>query len=327
MQKFLKQILKKAKSDPQRIVFPEGTEPRVLKAVSKILKLKIAKPILLGDEKAIAKAAKKLKVNIKNAQIVNPATFPRFKEYCDKFFKLRKHKGITPQQATQTMKDLEYLGTMMVYMDDADGLVSGSTHSTADTVRPALQIIKTHSKFHKVSGVFLMMLDNKLLLFADAAIEIQPEPRDLADIAIDSANNAKRFGLKPRVAMLSFSTKGSANHPLVQKVRDAVKIIKRRKPNLPVDGEMQVDAALVPKVAKLKNRGGKIQGNANVLIFPDLGAANIAYKLVERLGGATAVGPILQGLKKPVNDLSRGCSADDIVDVTAITVIEAQHNW
>ena len=234
-----------------------------------------------------------------------------------------KNKGISKKQAAEIVKDMNYFGTMMVYMELADGMVTGTTFPTDDSIRPALQIIKTEEKFHKVSGIFFMVLEKRLLLFADAAITINPNSHDLVDIAVDTAETAKKFGIKPRVAMLSFSTKGSADHPLVDKVQEAVRMLKYERPDIIVDGDLQVDAALVPKVAKKKCPKSPIQGDANILIFPDLQSANIAYKLVERLAKAKAIGPLLQGLKKPVNDLSRGCSYQDIVNVTAFTVCES----
>jgi len=238
---------------------------------------------------------------------------------------LRKHKGITPKQAKETIKDMNYFGTMMVHMNLADGMVTGTTFPTDDSIRPALQIIKTQEKFHKVSGVFFMVLEKRLLLFADTAIMIEPNSHDLVDIAIDTAETAQKFGITPRVAMLSFSTLGSADHPNVDKVREAVRMLQDSRPDIVADGEMQVDAALVPKVAAKKCPSSPIQGDANILIFPSLEAANIAYKLVERLGEAKAIGPILQGLKKPINDLSRGCHYKDIVNVTAFTVMECEN--
>jgi phosphate acetyltransferase len=319
----LDEIKAKAKANPRRVVLPESLDERTLRAVEIIIREGLAKPILLGDEGAIRQKAGSMQVNIEGAQFIDPNKFDKFEQYSQEFFKLRKHKNITIEKARETLKDVNYLGTMMVQMGDADGLVSGATHTTADTLRPALQIIKTHEKFHKVSSLFLMMLQDRLLVFADAAIEIDPDAKDLADIAIDTVQTAKKFGIQPKVAMLSFSTNGSATHPSVEKVQEAVARVKYRMPELIIDGEMQVDAALVPEVSERKFPGSTIKGDANVLIFPNLEAANIAYKLVERLAKAQAIGPIVQGLKKPVNDLSRGCSVQDIVDVVAITAVES----
>ena len=324
MHKFVKKVRALARKKQKRIVLPEGTEQRVLKATEKILKKKIAKISLVGPEETIKKNAKKLKLKIDwdKVEIHDPEKSPLTKKYAEIFFELRKHKGISKEDAKKIIKDMNYFGTMMVYNGQADGMVTGTTYSTADSIRPALQIIKTKEKFHKVSGIFFMILEKRLLLFADAAITVEPNSHDLVDIAIDSAETAKKFELDPRIAMLSFSTKGSAKHPDVDKIKEAVALLKHKQPDLVVDGEMQVDAALVPKVAKKKCPNSTIQGDANILIFPDLEAANIAYKLVERLAKASAIGPLLQGLKKPVNDLSRGCHYKDIVNVTAFTACE-----
>lgn len=324
VEKFLQTVKEHARANPQKIVLPEGFEPRIIQAAAAMHKEKIAIPILIGNPAEITKTAQELKVNLKDIEIVDPATSEHTQKFAEKFFQMRKKKGITEKEAAETVLKVNYFGTMMVEMDYADGMISGTTWSTADTIRPALQIIKTKEAFHKVSGFFFMILENKLLLFADAAVTIDPNSRELADIAIDTAETAKRFGIQPRIAMLSFSTNGSAKHPDVDKVKEATAMVKHFAPNLPVDGEMQVDAALVPEVCERKFPASQIKGDANILIFPNLAAANIAYKLVERLAHARAVGPILQGLKKPINDLSRGCNYEDIVNLAAITTIEAQ---
>jgi len=326
MTNLIELVKEKARRRKKRIVFPEGTEERILRAIEIIQKEKIAYPILLGDEKEIIKTSKNLglKTNFENIEIYNPLKRAAQREkYSNEFFKLRKNKGITEEDARKMMENFDYYGVMMVQMGDADGMVSGARHrSTADTVTPALQIIKTKEKFHKVSGVFFMILERRLLLFADCAVTIDPNSFDLAGIGEDTAETAKRFGLDPRVAFLSFSTKGSTKHPMTQKMAEATAILKDKRPDLLVDGELQVDAALVPWIAEKKCPNSPLKGNANVLIFPDIQAANIAYKLVQRLAGAQAIGPILQGLQKPVNDLSRGCSVEDIVNLTAFTACE-----
>ncbi|MBN2458474.1 phosphate acetyltransferase [Candidatus Woesearchaeota archaeon] len=317
-------IKEKARADKKRIVFPESTEPRILQACERIYREGIAVPILIGNPDEIQAKTKELDLALGNIGIVNPANFTDYKRYANELYSLRKEKGMSIEEAHKTLQDYTYFGTMMVHLGDADGLVSGSVHSTGDTVRPALQIIKTKEKYHKVSGLFLMILKDKTYLFADCAVTINPSAQELAEIAIDSEKTAKKFGITPKVAMLSFSTKGSAKHEFVDKVIEATNIVKKRCPDLIVDGEMQVDAAIVERVCMTKCPGCALKGDANVLIFPDLQAGNIAYKLVERIAKAHAVGPILQGLRKPVNDLSRGCSVQDIIDVTAITAVEAQ---
>lgn len=324
MKSFLQKIYTSAKKHPKRIVFPEGEDERVLKAIEIIQKENFAYPILLGDIKTIQKKAKKLKINWDKIEIHNPKTSSLKEKYTKRLFKLREKKGLTLNEAKKKIKDKNYFGTMMVENNYADGMITGSSSTTAEAIRPALEIIKTHEKFHKVSGIFFMILDKQLLLFADTSIIINPSVSDLVDITIDSSKTAKKFGIKPRIALLSFSTKGSAITAETKKIQEALKKIKKKDPSLIIDGEMQVDAALVKEVAKKKCPNSVIQGNANVLIFPNLEAANIAYKLVERLAGAKAIGPFLQGLKKPINDLSRGCSYEDIVNVTAFTVCECE---
>ena len=324
MQDFMKVIKEKARQNKKTIVFPESDDERILSATSAILEQGIANIILLGNEETIKSKASELNININEARIIDPNTFEKFEEYANTFYELRKHKGITLEQAKEILKDLNYFGTMLVHMNEADGLVSGATHTTADTIRPALQIIKTKDKYHKVSSFFFMQLKEKIFIFADCAVIINPDAEELAQIALDSARNAKKFGFDPRVAMLSFSTKGSAKHELVDKVTQALEIAKNKDPNLVIDGEMQVDAAIVPAICEKKCKDCTLHGDANILIFPDLQSGNIAYKLVERLAKANAIGPIMQGLNKPVNDLSRGCDVQDIIDVTSITVVEAQ---
>lgn len=326
MKSFLKKVKKQAKANPKHIVFPEGSEERILHATAEVSKQKLAKLTLVGNPTSIKKKAKdlKLKIDWEKVDIIDNKRSKLLKEFAKEFYELRKHKGITEKQAAETVKDINYFGTMMVHLGYADGMVTGTTFPTDDSIRPALQIIKTKEKFHKVSGVFFMIWEKRLLLFADAAITVDPNSHDLVDIAIDTAETAKKFDIEPRIALLSFSTKGSADHPLVDKIQEAVNLLKNERPDIIVDGDLQVDAALVPSVAKRKCPDSPLEGKANILIFPDLESANIAYKLVERLAKAKAIGPLLQGLKKPVNDLSRGCSYQDIVNLTAFTVCECQ---
>jgi phosphate acetyltransferase len=332
MKDFIARIKAQAKKDPKRIVYPESTEERTLKALQIIIKEKTAKPILIGKPAEVKNAIKKLKLNLKDVPIIDhlaPDNAKKLERYANDLFNLRKDKGVTIEQARQLIREPIYYGTMMVHLGEADGLISGAVHSTGHTVLPALQIIKTREKFHKVSGVFFVKFKKEIMLFADAAVTIEPDAHDLAEIAIDTARTAVRFGIEPRVAMLSFSTKGSANHPLAKKMIEATEIArdkaKKLLPEAVIDGEMQLDAAVEPWVAKIKCPDALIKGDANVLIFPDLQAANIGYKLATFFGHAEAIGPILQGLRKPVNDLSRGCTVKDIVDITAMTVIEAHH--
>lgn len=322
----IQDIKQRAKSLNKKILFPESFDDRTLKAIEIIVKEQTVQPVLLGKETVIKDQAAKLGLQIDWSKVtfIDQTDAALQEKYAAALFELRKNKGMTLDEAKKLMLDINYFSVMVVEMGEVDGLVSGATSSTGSTVRPALQIIKTKEKFHKVSGIFFMVMESRLLLFADCAVNIDPNSHDLADIAIDTAETAKRFGIEPRVAMLSFSTNGSAKHPMVDKVREAIQLIHDRRPDLIIDGEMQVDAALVPEIAARKYPNSKIKGDANILIFPDLQAGNIAYKLVERLAKAKAIGPILQGLKKPVNDLSRGCSAEDIADLAAFTACEAQ---
>lgn len=326
------QIRQRAKKGLKKIVLPEGEEPRMVKAAQIVYQEGFAELIFLGKEKKIKEIAKKIHVDFpKEIQIIDPEVSDDLPSYAETYYHLRKNKGMSLQEAKQLLKDPLYYGALMVYQDDADGLVAGSIHATGDVFRPALQTIKTSDKVKIVSSSFILIVpecnygENGALLFADCALFPNPNPEELADIAIASANTAKvLMGVEPKVAMLSFSTKGSAQHPLVDKVVQATEIARKKAPDLKIDGELQADAALIPEIGKRKAPDSTIAGRANVLIFPDLQAANIAYKLVQRLAKADAIGPISQGMRKPVNDLSRGCTAEEIADVVAVTVLQAQ---
>lgn len=329
---FTEKVWKLAQQELKKIVLPEGDEERNLKAAEIIHNNKIAHVVLVGNETTIKENAKNLGVNISGIEIIDPLTSAKTAEYANAFYELRKSKGVTEEKALATVKDPVYYGTMMVKVGDADGLVSGAVHSTGDLLRPGLQIIKTAPGIKVVSSFFVMEVpnspygDNGTLLFGDCAVNPNPSAEELASIAISTADNAKALcGIDPKVAMLSFSTMGSAKHEYVDKVVEATKIAKEARPDLAIDGELQLDAAIVGKVAKLKAPNSTVAGNANVLIFPDLQAGNIGYKLVQRFAGAEAIGPICQGFAKPINDLSRGCSYEDIVNVVAITAVQAQN--
>lgn len=304
------------------IVFPEGLDERILAAAERLASEQIIKPILLGNKQEIQQKAEKLNLTIGGMEILDPNTFEGMDEMVLSFVERRKGK-VTEEDARKILLDENYFGTMLVYMKKADGLVSGAAHSTADTVRPALQIIKTKKGVQKTSGVFIMVRNEEKYVFADCAINIAPDSQDLAEIAIESAKTAEMFSITPKVAMLSFSTKGSAKSPETEKVVEAVRMAQERAPKLVLDGEFQFDAAFVPSVAQKKAPNSAIKGDANVFIFPSLEAGNIGYKIAQRLGGFEAVGPILQGLNAPVNDLSRGCSEEDVYKLALITAAQA----
>ena len=324
-------IREKAKKNPKIIVLPEGEEPRMIKAAETIINEGFASLILLGIEENIKSKARELGIDLSNKiQIINPKDSKKLKEYAESYYQLRKNKGVSSDEAYQLLENPLYFGALMVYHDDADGLVAGSINATGDVFRPALQTIKTAPGINIVSSSFVMVIpdcpygEKGIMVFADCALNPEPNTEQLADVAIASAATGKALvGFEPKVAMLSFSTKGSGKHPLVDKVIEATKIAKEKKPELLIDGELQADAALIPSIGEQKAPNSKIAGKANVLIFPDLHSGNIAYKLIERLAKAEAIGPISQGMRKPVNDLSRGCSVEDIVNVVAITVLQA----
>ncbi len=321
MSEFLDRMKAAAKADKKTIVLPEGEDPRTIEAARAIVEEGLADLIILGDPAAI---------DVPGVTVVDPKTSDKHEAYAQKFAELRAKKGVTIEQAREQMDDATYFGTMMVKMGDADGLVSGACHSTANTLRPALQILKTAPGTKLVSAFFVMCTSTDFgqdgtLMFADCGLNIDPSAEELSEIAIATGNTWKQFMTdEPKVAMLSFSTKGSAKGDVPTKVQEATQLVHEKAPELALDGDLQLDAALVQSVADLKAPRSAVAGKANILVFPDLEAGNIGYKLVQRFAGAEAYGPILQGIAKPVNDLSRGCSAEDIVGVVAITAVQAQ---
>lgn len=326
----LQKIIENAVKLQNHIVLPEGAEIRTLKAAARILEDKIARITLLGNKSVIEAAAEKEGISIAGARIIDPATDESREKYAGMMVEIRKSKGLTIEKAFELLNDPLYFGVMMIKAGDADGEVAGAINATGDVLRPAFQFVKTLPGVTVVSGLFFMIFkdknigDNGMLVFADCAVMPDPNAAQLAEIAVTTAASALAIAnIEPRVAMLSFSTKGSAQHELVDKVVEATKIAQGMNPDLLIDGEMQLDAALVPEVGQLKSPGSKVAGRANVLVFPGLESGNIGYKLVQRLAGAEAIGPVLQGMAAPINDLSRGCSVSDIVNMVAITANQA----
>ena len=327
---FIEEVKQRAKVYQKTIVLPEATDLRILEATHKIYKEEICNIVLVGNKEEILKKAEENNLDISKAKIIEPAKYEKYSEYANAFYELRKHKGMTIEEANKILLDPVYFATMMVKLGDADGLVSGAIHSTADTLRPSLQILKTAPNTKLVSTFSLVVVpnceygENGVFAFADCGLNPKPNSDELSEIAISTAKSFKDLVQKePKVAMLSFSTHGSAKSEDVDKVVEATKLAKEKSPELLLDGEIQLDAAIVPSVGKSKAPGSNVAGQANVLIFPDLNAGNIGYKLVERLGKAEAYGPICQGIAKPVNDLSRGCKTDDVVGLIAITVLQS----
>jgi phosphate acetyltransferase len=320
----LNQIRAKASQRKKTLVLPESHDERVLRAAEVLTKEKIASVITLGNEDQIRSDAKKISVDLQGIRIIDPDKSEKLSDFTNIFFNLRKHKGITIEQARETMRKDIFFAGMMVSQGMADASVSGSIATTADVTRAAIFCVGLKEGISILSSFFLMVYPDKVYSFADCAVNPNPDSKQLADIAISTADNHKKLtGDEPYIAMLSFSTKGSAEHELIDKVRQATKIVQEKRPDLNVDGELQFDAAVVENVGKKKAPGSKVAGRANVLVFPDLNAANIGYKIAQRLGGAEAVGPVNQGVKKPFFDLSRGCSVDDIVNTAAIACLAA----
>ncbi len=327
----MKAIYKKAKSRKRRIVFPEGSEPRTIKAIAAILKNQIAEVTVLGDKNEINKLACNLSVDLSQALLLDPTASDLFDKFVADFVKIRQKKNISKEKAIQTLSNPLYFGAMLVRNSEADTMVAGAANTTADVIRSAVRVLGLKKAVKTVSSSFLMIIPeymgqkDKVFLFADCGVLPDPDPEELASIAVSTAETMELlFGIEPNIALLSFSTKGSARHADVNKVTETLKILNRDFPNLKVDGELQLDAAIVPAVQKQKAPDSIVAGQANILIFPSLDAGNIGYKLTQRLAQAKAIGPILQGLTKPVNDLSRGCSVEDIIDAAAIACVMAE---
>ena len=328
---FIEQIKQRAKQEIKTIVLTEATDVRILEAAEMIKNEGYAKVILIGNEEEVRKLAKERNIDIGETKIIDPAVSIETARYSKELYELRKSKGMTEEQAEKLVLEPVYFGMMMVKLNEADGLVSGAAHSTSDTLRPALQILKTAPGTKLVSAFFVMVVpnckygENGTFIFADSGLNEEPDSEKLSEIAISSSKSFEQLvGTQPKVAMLSYSTYGSAHSASTEKVIEATKLVKEKEPNLLVDGELQLDAAIIPEVAEFKAKGSPLKGQANVLVFPDLGAGNIGYKLVQRLAKAEAYGPLCQGIAKPVNDLSRGCSSEDVAGVVAITAVQAQ---
>ena len=328
---FIEQIKQRAKQEIKTIVLPEATDVRILEAAEIIKEEGYAKVILIGNEEEVRKLANEKNIDLGETEIIDPSKSKETERYAKELYELRKAKGMTEEQANQLILEPVYYGMMMVKLDEADGLVSGAAHSTSDTLRPALQILKTAQGTKLVSAFFVMVVpdckygENGTFIFADSGLNEEPDSEKLSEIAISSSKSFEQLvGKEPKVAMLSYSSYGSAHSASTEKVIEATKLVKEKEPNLLVDGELQLDAAIVPEVAEFKAKGSPLKGEANVLVFPDLGAGNIGYKLVQRLAKAEAYGPLCQGIAKPVNDLSRGCNSKDIEGVVAITAVQAQ---
>jgi malate dehydrogenase (oxaloacetate-decarboxylating)(NADP+) len=320
----MRMMINQAKRRPKRVVFPEGHNEKVLRASHILVDEGIAQPVLLGDEDHIRLIARELDIDLSHIEIIHPTNSPKYQEYAYELYQFRQRKGVTWQEALEQMRNPTAYGAMMVRQGDADALIAGVTQHYPDTIRPALQIIQMRQGLSRVSGLFMMIMKDRVYFFADTTVNIEPTAEELAEIALCSAEIARRFNIEPRIAMLSFSNFGSAQHRFVQKVQEATRLVKQRAPDMIVDGEMQADTAVTPEMLDEYYPFSTLKGGANVLIFPDLQSANVAYKLVARLGGAEAIGPILMGMAKPVHVLQRGCEVKDIVNMAAIAVVDAQ---
>lgn len=318
----IENLRSKVRASKPEIVFPEGDDARILRAAIRLNEDGDIKPIVLGDKKELEALAEKEGVKLGDLEILDPANYEAKDEMVKAFVERRKGKA-TEEQAAEILKDHNYFGTMLIYMGKAKGLVSGAAHTTADTVRPALQIIKTKPGYKRCSGAFIMLRGEEMYLMADCAINIDLDAEGLAEVAVVSNETARQFGMDPKIAMLSFSTKGSASHERVTMVAEATKMAKEKNPDMAIDGELQFDAAFVESVAKKKAPGSEVAGHANVFVFPNIEAGNIGYKIAQRFGGFEAIGPILQGLNAPVNDLSRGCVEDEVYSLAIITAAQA----